>query len=180
MSTSASPSSTTSSSTTSAQDRSVRSAVVAAATVLLLVLVGCASSGDDDTTGDGPTTAFGEPADASEADRVVEVSMTDDYRYDPAELTVAAGEVITFEITNDGNLEHEFVLGDARYQADHGSEMEEMEGMDHGEEESNAVSLMSGESASVTWRFGEAGEVFYACHVPGHYEQGMESLVTVT
>ena len=64
---------------------------------------------DDDMDMSG---AFGEPADASEADRTIEVTVDNDLAFEPAEFEVAAGEVVTFRITNTGDVEHEFVLGD--------------------------------------------------------------------
>ena len=31
----------------------------------------------------------------------------------------------------------------------------------------------------MTWRFGAAGAIEYACHEPGHYDAGMRGQITV-
>ena len=133
---------------------------------------------DDDMDMSG---AFGEPADASEADRTIEVTVDNDLAFEPAEFEVAAGEVVTFRITNTGDVEHEFVLGDEQAQQQMADEMAEG-GDDHGEtgKMSNAVSIHPGEEAELTWRFpDQATTVLVGCHVPGHYEAGMRGTVTV-
>src|SRR5690606_21430359 len=75
--------------------------------------------------------AFGEPADASEADRTIEVAVDNELAFDPAEFEVAAGEVVTFLISNIGDIEHEFVLGDEQAQQQMADEMAEDDGHGH-------------------------------------------------
>jgi uncharacterized cupredoxin-like copper-binding protein len=41
------------------------------------------------------------------------------------------------------------------------------------------VSVGPGGVAATTYTFGEAGEVEYACHLPGHYAYGMHGTITV-
>lgn len=124
--------------------------------------------------------AFGEPADASEADRTIEVAVDNELAFDPAEFEVAAGEVVTFLISNIGDIEHEFVLGDEQAQQQMADEMAEDDGHGHSGEMSNAVTIHPGEEAELTWRFpDEATTVLVGCHVPGHYEAGMRGTVTV-
>lgn len=133
---------------------------------------------DDDMDMSG---AFGEPADASEADRTIEVTVDNELAFEPAEFEVAAGEVVTFRIINIGDVEHEFVLGDEQAQQQMADEMGEG-GDDHGESGgmSNAVTIHPGEEAELTWRFpDQATTVLVGCHVPGHYEAGMRGTVTV-
>lgn len=123
--------------------------------------------------------AFGEPADAADADRTIEVEARDELVYEPAEVEVAAGETITFVVTNTGEAVHEFTIGDRAAQEDHAAEMGDMEGeMAH--EDPNMLTIEPGETAEITWHFSEAGEVLYACHEPGHYEGGMVGTITVT
>lgn len=124
--------------------------------------------------------AFGEPADASEAGRTIEVAVDNELAFDPAEYDVAAGEVVTFQITNTGDIEHEFVLGDGQAQQQMADEMGEGDGHAHSGQMSNAVTIHPGEEAELTWRFpDEATTVLVGCHVPGHYEAGMRGTVTV-
>ena len=124
--------------------------------------------------------AYGEPADASEADRTIEVTVDNDLAFEPADFEVAAGEVVTFRISNTGDVEHEFVLGDEQAQQQMADEMAEDDGHGHSGEMSSAVTIHPGEEAELTWRFpDEATTVLVGCHVPGHYEAGMRGTVTV-
>ena len=132
---------------------------------------------DDDMAMDG---SYGEPADASEADRTIEVRVDNELAFEPDEFEVATGEVVTFRITNSGDIEHEFVLGDEQAQQQMADEMGEGDGHAHSGEMSNAVTVHPGEETELTWRFpDEATTVLVGCHVPGHYEAGMRGTVTV-
>jgi uncharacterized cupredoxin-like copper-binding protein len=165
---------------------------------LFLVLAAC---GDDDstgttagspdtTTGDmGGTTmgddmhmgdeeyGFGEPAEASEATRVIEITGADDFTFTPANVTVEAGEVVTLRVTNSGAIPHDFALGDADFQDEHEAEMAEMGDMAHSEP--NVFTLEPGETKEMTWHFTEAGEILFGCHQPGHYAAGMKGTLTI-
>jgi uncharacterized cupredoxin-like copper-binding protein len=52
--------------------------------------------------------------------------------------------------------------------------------MDHRDSDLGSVRLQPGERGEVVHRFDEAGEVLFACHEPGHFEDGMRVVVTVT
>lgn len=126
--------------------------------------------------------SYGEPAEASEADRTLEVEVDNELIFEPNEFEVAAGEVVTFRIANTGDLEHEFVLGDEEAQQQMAEEMAEEgdDGHAHSGEMSNAVTVHPGEEAELTWRFpDEPTTVLIGCHVDGHYEGGMQGTVTV-
>ena len=123
--------------------------------------------------------SFGSPGSPADADRSVRIETTDDLRFQPDSVQVAAGETITFDVVNTSAIEHEFVLGDDATQLSHAEEMTQMEGtmmMD----EPNAVLVPSGETKTLTWTFSEPGDVTFACHVSGHYEAGMKGNVGVS
>jgi uncharacterized cupredoxin-like copper-binding protein len=155
--------------------------------VLLLVAAGCGSDHSEHTGGSSSDSEEsvthddgsipGEPADASEADRQVTVVASDQLRFDPETIDVAPGQAITFTVRNEGQTDHEFVLGDSAYQEQHEQDM--AEGGHHMDEVENAVSVGPGERAEITWRFDEEGEVLYGCHEPGHYEGGMVGSIEV-
>lgn len=155
---------------------------LAAALVALtaVVLAACGGSASTTTTGDDPDTefGFGEPADPSEADRTVEIVASDDFRFTPAEVTVKVGETITFRIVNQGQLAHDFTLGDQATQERHEEEMAEMGGAVM-PDDPDAIGVDAGETKELTWRFTEAGTVLIGCHQPGHYDAGMRGEVTV-
>lgn len=53
----------------------------------------------------------GEPGKATQATRTVEVDMTDNMRFTPAEISVRQGETVRFVVKNSGAVKHELVLG---------------------------------------------------------------------
>lgn len=120
---------------------------------------------------------FGEPADAANTDRVVEIDTTDDLVFIPAELTVTTGETITFRIVNDGTITHDFTLGDEATQQEHAEEMAEMGGMAH--DQPNTVTVAAGETKELTWTFTQTGTVLLGCHQPGHYEAAMKGQISI-
>ncbi|MEO8292107.1 MAG: plastocyanin/azurin family copper-binding protein [Actinomycetota bacterium] len=126
----------------------------------------------------GATFSFGEPADASDADRTIEVAQLDTPGFDPAAIDVEVGETVTFEVTNAGRTVHEFVLGDAAMQDQHEGAMGDAAGSMMADEV-NAVSLSPSEKKSLTWTFTEPGTVLYGCHVDGHYAGGMVGQIRV-
>lgn len=114
---------------------------------------------------------FGEPADVSEADRTIEVTGTDELRFEPDELEIEVGETVAFEFVNAGKGPHELVLGDAAAMGEHA----------HGSAAPNATSAIDGgQSATIAWTFTEAGEFVYECHVADHHKQGMRGTITVS
>ena len=66
----------------------------------------------------------------AEQPRDIAISMDDTLRFDPAEITVGAGEVVRFVLTNTGAATHDFLIGDLETQEEHGAEM--AAGMTHG------------------------------------------------
>ena len=116
---------------------------------------------------------FAEPAASPPGGQTVVVSAMDAMAFDPAEFEFAAGETVRFEVTNVGELRHEFFIGDLAAQEEHAAEM----AMDH---DATGVTVDPGETATLRYTFAEAGQLFAACHEPGHYEAGMIAELNVT
>jgi len=114
----------------------------------------------------------GKPAEG-QPDRVIEVSMQDTMRFvfSPEFHQLRAGEVIRFNVRNDGSIVHEFSIGNAEEQKKHAEMMRRMPNMKH--DDPNTVSLAPGESATLTWHFHGDDTVVFACNEPGHFEAGM-------
>ena len=106
----------------------------------------------------------------------IEVSMTDDLRYDPSALTVRSGQSVRFAITNPTAIEHEFVVGDEVLQEMHAGMM--AGGMMH--DDGHSVSVAPGQTRELIFTFGAPGTLLIGCHVAGHYEAGMHATITVT
>ena len=134
--------------------------------------------GDHGGMGSVDTSEFGMPGDVDEADRTIRVSMFDTFYYQPAEISVEMGDTVAFEVMNEGELTHEFVLGDRAFQEQHEAEMSDVGG-DPPSDEPFAVSVEPGEAKTVAWTFSQVGAFEYACHVAGHYDAGMFGSISV-
>jgi uncharacterized cupredoxin-like copper-binding protein len=119
---------------------------------------------------------FGHRAPQSQAIRTIAVVMQGS-RFIPAKIVVRRDETVRFLITNRDPIAHEFVLGDAVEQAEHEKEMASMPGMPM--DDPNGVTVAPGSVGSLVWTFTRAGELQYACHLPGHYQDGMVGQLTI-
>lgn len=155
-----------------------------AAALALISLPGAAQEGD--------SFAFGEPAPASAATRTVEVLLKD-IAFEPRHLQVRAGETVRFVVINQGQLPHEFNLGDKAMHAEHQKQMLAMQGErsnaatdpahshhgEHGHAGGNTVLVQPGQRAELTWTFRKSAPIEFACNVPGHYQAGMVGSLTI-
>ncbi len=140
---------------------------------------GNATDEPSSATGNAAGSGAGEPADAGQASRSIEVTTGNSMAFDPASIQVAAGETVTFVVTNAGQAVHEFTLGDAAMQREHADAMAHMPaGMAH--ELPNSITMQPGETKRLTWSFVQAGTLEYACHEPGHFDAGMRGQIAVS
>lgn len=126
--------------------------------------------------------AYGEAADAAQAQRTVDVTITQAKQYEPASITVAPGEVVKFRVTNAASELHEFMLGDEKTHEEHDGEMADMpkESMKMADR-SNLLGLDPGKTKELTWKFPDevGATVIYGSHVPGDYTGGLRGTITV-
>lgn len=122
-------------------------------------------------------TVYGKPGVAAKVDRTIQVDMSDNMRFTPADISVKRGETIRFVIKNVGRLPHEFSLGTRQELEEHYEQMKKFPGMVH--DEPNKISLAPGKQGEVIWQFTNSGAVDFACLHVGHYEAGMKGLVKV-
>ena len=106
----------------------------------------------------------------------IEVRLTE-MTIEPAAMVVQAGQPVTFVVTNDGLIEHEFFLGDEEAQAEHEAEMAAMGGMTH--DEPGGIAVHPGATKELTFTFPPEGTWLAGCHVPGHYPAGMWATITI-
>jgi uncharacterized cupredoxin-like copper-binding protein len=95
--------------------------------------------------------------------------------YEPARITVAAGDPVTFVLRNDDPIDHEWIVGDAAVHARHRTGTEPVHGARPTE-----VSIPAGSSRETTVRFDTPGTYLYICHLPGHEAYGMVGTLIVT
>lgn len=152
--------------------------LIAALVFALLLIVLLLTGGGHGPGSHMSAGSIGEPADPAQALRTVDIATLDTMSYDPSNISVSAGETVTFAVTNTGKAVHEFTLGDATMQQEHAESMAHMPaGMTH--DTSSSISLQPGETKELTWRFGDAATLEYACHQPDHYEAGMHGEITI-
>ena len=103
----------------------------------------------------------------------IDVTMTD-FHFEPTQFTIPAGQEITINATNNGAVEHEFVI--FKYGLDAGEKFGP-------EDEDNIyweVEVLPGQSTSATFTAPtEAGDYYITCGIEGHLEAGMSAKLTV-
>lgn len=103
----------------------------------------------------------------------INVTMTD-FQFTPPQFTIPAGQQITINTTNNGAVEHEFVIFKLGTSA----------GDTFGpEDEANVfwrIKVQPGESASAAFTApSEPGDYTVVCATPGHLQAGMSATLTV-
>ena len=103
----------------------------------------------------------------------INVTMTD-FHFEPMEFTVPAGQEITVNATNNGAVEHEFVI--FKLGTDAGDKFGD-------EDEDNIlweVEVLPGQSTTETFTAPvEPGEYYVTCGIEGHLEAGMNAKLKV-
>ena len=145
--------------------------LAASGILVALTFAGCGGDDDDEASG-GDSSATSVSAVLADPDE-------GEYTISLDEESAPAGEV-TFEITNEGEVEHEFEIvktdvaadalpvegGKADVEAEGGEEVDEVEDIASGADTSLTVDL-------------DPGKYLFVCNLPGHYEQGMVTAFTV-
>jgi len=148
--------------------------------VLVATLVaGAASAHSPGGTHDH--TDFGEPGDLKAPARVVQVTMREEggrMLFVPNRVEVRKGEQIRFVLTNEGMVNHEFVLGTPAEIDEHAKAMKKHPGMEHADAHSMTLGMYG--SDELVWHFTKAGRFVFACLIPGHLERGMIGTVIVS
>jgi uncharacterized cupredoxin-like copper-binding protein len=103
--------------------------------------------------------------------------MSDTMRFNPAQLVVRQGETVRFVVRNSGKTFHELVLGTLQQLQEHAELMRKHPGMEH--DEPYMAHVAPGKTERIVWQFTKAGEFFYGCLVPGHFESGMIGKIAV-
>jgi uncharacterized cupredoxin-like copper-binding protein len=122
-------------------------------------------------------SAFGKAADPKKTKRIIRIEMSDKLRFVPDKITLKKGAAVKFVIKNTGKIKHEFVLGTLDELKEHSALMKKFPGMEH--DEPSMADVAPGKTAEITWKFTHAGEFYYGCLVPGHFEGGMVGKVIV-
>ncbi len=99
--------------------------------------------------------------------RVIDITATDLLLFNPNVVSVQQGETITFRIRNTGQATHEFKVGPMQDVFDDLPTTPEV------------ADITPGTTKTITYTFTGTGPYAFACHAPGHYENGMFGFVNV-
>ena len=120
---------------------------------------------------------FGREGDPKKVSRTIKVDMSDAMRFTPSQLEIKQGETVRFEVRNSGKTMHELVLGTMTELKEHAELMRKFPEMEH--DEPYMAHVAPGKTERIVWQFTKAGEFYYGCLVPGHFEAGMIGKVSV-
>jgi uncharacterized cupredoxin-like copper-binding protein len=136
------------------------------------------ASGTHDHSHGNAKYSVGEPGKGT-PDRTISVSMQDTMRFvfDPDLDELKNGETIEFTVRNDGQIQHEFSIGNEEDQVKHAIMMQNMPDMKHNDP--NTVSLAPGALVKLSWKFMGKDTVIFACNIPGHFEAGMKKVLAI-
>lgn len=135
--------------------------------------------GGADAHGGSHSNSAGTPLPPTEfVDSVFKVTLLDTMKieYDK-HLDIKTGNVVKFIVTNKGKLRHEFSISNAEEQIAHVRMMRKMPDMKH--DDGTTISVESGETAEMVWKFDGETEVVFSCNIPGHSEAGMLTQVSL-
>ena len=126
-------------------------------------------------------TDFGDPGNPKKPARTVEIVMREEgsrMLFVPNQVEVHKGEQIRFVLTNEGMVNHEFILGTRREIDEHALEMKKNPGMEHDDAHSKTVGMYGFDE--LVWHFTRTGRFVFACLIPEHLERGMIGTVIVS
>jgi uncharacterized cupredoxin-like copper-binding protein len=101
------------------------------------------------------------------ASRTITVDMSD----------IKRGETVKFVVKNHGKQMHEMVIGSMKELKEHAEMMKKHPTMEH--DEPYMAHVAPGKTETMAWQFTKAGEFYFGCLVPGHFEGGMIGKLTV-
>jgi uncharacterized cupredoxin-like copper-binding protein len=120
---------------------------------------------------------YGREGDPRKVERTIRIDMSDAMRYFPDQVRVKRGATIRFSLRNNGESPHEMVIGTMDELKQH-AELIRM----HGEmprDAANVAHVAPGGTGRLTWQFTRAGEFYYGCLIPGHFDAGMIGTIVV-
>ena len=136
---------------------------------------------------------------SSEVSRTINIAMYDNY-FEPNLIKVKKGETIKFVIENKGALVHEYNIATKKMHLEHQPEMlmmmqmgillptkldkikmKEASKTNHAMSHSHANSILlePDKKGEIIWKFSTDSKLEVACNVPGHYQAGMVSKISI-
>lgn len=146
--------------------------VIAATTVTVVggaLVFGISPGGEHHPT----ARSVDKAAPAQVPDRIITI-VAEEMLFEPSHIKVRKGTTVRFIIRNEGDLRHEFVIGDAAAHAGHATAMRDAAHAEHGTNVTSlGLSVRPGATRHLSVTFRSSQDLTYVCHVPGHKEAGM-------
>lgn len=95
-------------------------------------------------------------------------------RFTPDRVRVRPGTTVRFVVENADPIGHELIVGDEDVHRRHENGTEPYHEPRPGE-----VTVPATATAETTFAFPTAGEIVFACHIPGHFKYGMKGVIEV-
>jgi uncharacterized cupredoxin-like copper-binding protein len=121
---------------------------------------------------------YGREGDPRKATRTIRIEMSDAMRYFPDHVAVKRGHTVRFILENAGEFPHEMVIGTMDDLKKHAA-LIRRQGEDGPPDAPNVVHVAPGRTGTLVWQFTRAGEFYYGCLVPGHFDAGMIGTIVV-
>ena len=118
-------------------------------------------------------TTFGEPDSALNVSRTIYI-MAMEANVVPATLTIREGETVKFLVTNKGDQQRVFAIGDPRVAEQPDARTRRMP-----RRETEEMELRPGETRGLVWRFTKPAELVYVCDIQEHVHAGMIGVLHV-
>ncbi len=120
---------------------------------------------------------WGIAGDAKAVQRTLTLRMDDAMRFTPNHIEVREGDTVRLQVTNQGKLLHEIVLGTQATLKEHAALMQKFPTMEH--DAPYMAHVAAGGQGDIVWQFNRPGQFDFACLVNGHYQAGMTGTITV-
>ena len=117
-------------------------------------------------------TDYGMAGDPSKVSRTIKLSMGDNFRFTPDNISIKQGETIKFVVANMGKIQHEMVIGTLKGIQEHAEMMKQRPVMQH--IDPNMTSVKPSNAGEIVWTFNKSGQFDFACLQPGHSEAGLK------
>lgn len=122
-------------------------------------------------------TPFGREGDARKVQRVVTIRTSDTMRFFPDQIRVKKGHTVRLLVRNGGQVHHDMLLGTMDDLKKHAALARLKEKTPH--DGPNFTRVAPGRAGRIDWHFTKAGEFYYGCLGPGHFDAGMIGTIIV-
>lgn len=122
-------------------------------------------------------SAAGYPGRVIDINHSIQVNIDAHQKLSVDHLTINVGNTIRFIIANNSAQAHEFAIGSQDELREYAALIRDMPNMKH--DQGNVITLAPGQIRMLIWTFDRVGAFEAGCNLPGHFEAGMNTAVSV-